>query len=35
MLTLLRLARALHQDVQCGACGFWYNDRYEHYCTPC
>lgn len=35
MLTLLLLAAVLRQNVACPACGFWYDDRYGHACTPC
>lgn len=33
--TLWTAMRALTTDVQCGVCRFWYDDRYNHNCTPC
>lgn len=35
MLTLLLLAAVLRQNVQCGGCGFWYDDQVGHACVPC
>lgn len=38
MSLIARLGRALHawdDNVLCSGCGFYYDRRYGHSCTPC
>lgn len=35
MRTLIRLLVLAANEMQCSGCGFWYDPKYGHSCTPC